>query len=316
LTARLFYFGRQEAMMQESTKGILCMILSNIMFCAMSCLVRFLSDFNVFTTTLYRFVFGIVTVLVLVIWGKATLSFNSKGKLITRGIVSGLAICLGFVGIIKLGIVKSSILFYTYPIFGSVLGILLLKEKVSVMKIAAILAAFIGMVLTTIKGNSISVSFFNIGLYELLAITGALLGGISIVLVKNLQKSETTSSIFFAQCLIGFLMVLVPSGKNTFEIPHTLIPLLLSVGFFATAGQLILTYGYKYISVGTGSVFVMLAPVFNLVAGIILFKEQISLYMAIGAVVILLSCSLIAIPKNAYEKMRLLVISGISKLQI
>jgi drug/metabolite transporter (DMT)-like permease len=136
----------------------------------------------------------------------------------------------------------------------------------------------------TSESIQVSVSF-----YELVALTGTVLAGLTVVLIKKLQSTDSTVAIFFAQCLVGLFIVAIPAGLGKETITPAAMAVLLSIGLLATAGQLLLTDSYKYLSVGRGSIVVMSAPVFNCIAGLLFFKEHLTIPMAAGALIMLIA---------------------------
>jgi len=65
--------------------------------------------------------------------------------------------------------------------------------------------------------------------------------------------------------------------------------LLISIGVLATIGQLLSTYSMLYMSVATGAAMILVTPLFNAAAGILLFHEQLTVHTIVGSVIILLS---------------------------
>jgi drug/metabolite transporter (DMT)-like permease len=140
-------------------------------------------------------------------------------------------------------------------------------------------------------GGDLRAVFSAFGLFEALAIGGTVLAGLSVVLVKQLQETESTSTIYFAQCLVGFWMVIVPAGAAPYSVGYAGVIILVLIGLLAAAGQLIMTEGYRYIPVATASIFVMTAPALNISAGALLFHEQFTMRTAVGSLVVLASCA-------------------------
>ena len=149
-----------------------------------------------------------------------------------------------------IGIAKATVAFYSSPIFATIGSALFLREKVSPQKWLVILSAFIGIYLIATSSTQ---SFDRIGLYDFLATMGALSAGVAVVLVKKLRDTESSHSIFFAQCIVGFWLVLLPANVVTSTIGLSGGLLLLAIGVTAAAGQLMMTYSYRYLPVSTGS---------------------------------------------------------------
>jgi drug/metabolite transporter (DMT)-like permease len=291
------------AVEKDVFKGAVFMVSANMAFCVMVCLVRYSAGVNAFISTLFRFIVGMGVIGLLAMSGRARLTFVNKQGLLLRGLLGGIAICTGFLSIVKLGVVKSSIIVNLYPIFAAIFSVPLLGERLRPGKILAFAGA-LGGVLIVLCGTSGTTRFLaNIGPYELIALGGTMLAGLSVVLIKQLQETESSSTICFAQCLVGFWIVIVPAGAAPFTLGYTGIIVLVLVGLFAAAGQLIMTEGYRYIPVSTGALFVMTAPVFNIAAGALLFHERFTMATTLGSLLALGSCGLVMWKKDA-EKTR------------
>lgn len=279
-------------MSSQSSKGIVLLVMSNLAFCGMACCARYAVSINICVTTMFRFIIGLGVVGILALAGRANLSFVNKRGLLLRGLMGGFAVWIGFISIAKLGIIVSSIIVYTYPLFASLFGFLLLKERINPWQIGAMAGSLFGVYFIVTATTSGHLVLGEDTLYELLALFGALLGGLTIVLVKKIQQTDSTSSIFFAQCLMGFWIMLVPASSSSVSFTMPLFVLLIAVGLFATIGQLLMTEGLKYVTVATSSLLVLLVPLLNFGAGIIFFKEQLTLPAIVGSLMILGATSL------------------------
>jgi drug/metabolite transporter (DMT)-like permease len=136
-------------------------------------------------------------------------------------------------------------------------------------------------------------SLAGIGFYELVAIAGSVTTGLAVVFVKKLHEKDNSMAIFFSQCIVGFWLFLVPSGATQAKGNLYELLLLILVGVVATIGQLFMTEGYKYVNVATGSLLQSLVPVFNLLSGWLIFREQFEPVEMIGAAIIVGSCFLL-----------------------
>ena len=59
-----------------------------------------------------------------------------------------------------------------------------------------------------------------------------------------------------------------------------------------------MTYGFKFVTVTTGATLALLTPVLNVLAGLILFQEEISATSAAGMIMVLIACGGIAVDKT------------------
>ncbi|MCW3804391.1 DMT family transporter [Plebeiibacterium marinum] len=271
----------------RSTKGYLLMAGSVVSFAIMSALVKSIPQINSTITTFVRFAVGVGILGLLAITKKIQLDFYRSPLLVLRGFTGGLAVFLLYFSIVKIGVGKATVFVYSYPIFATLFSVVFYKEKVKVIQWLFVIMAFGGIVLLSVK-NGFSVN--QISIYELLAIAGSLLSAISVMLVKKLHSTDSSTSIFFSQSLIGFWLFLLPSNMASANgnLHTTLI--LVSIGIISAIGQLIMTEGYKYVEVSRGSTMQMMVPVFNIVLGYYVFNEVLTLKEWIGAIMVIAGC--------------------------
>jgi len=279
-------------------RGTVFMMSANVVFCVMACLVRELSALNAWTTTLFRFLLGIGILGIFAMSGKVRLQFVNSRGLFVRGFIGGCATAIFFFSIPRLGLVRAGFIASLYPAFATVFGYFFLKERLSPLKWTALAVALVGVGI--LMGNPSGRAGLSQGIsrYDLFALFGTMLAGLTVVSIKRLQTTDSTVAIFFAQCLVGSLIVFVPASVHAAAIqPGTLVALLM-IGILATAGQLLSTDSYRYLSVSTGSLLVMTSPVFNCLAGLFIFHEPFSLRTAVGALVIMVSSAVLILDKN------------------
>jgi drug/metabolite transporter (DMT)-like permease len=273
-------------------KGMTLMGASNVAFCGMACLIRYASDVNAYTTTLFRFIIGLGIMCSLAMTGRIRLSFVDKKGLALRGLIGSVSVLISFISIPKLGLIWSSIIMNTYPVFAFVFGAILLKERITALGFVSLAGATAGMVILFVHGQS-HCTCSGAMTYKIIAVAGSVLAGLTVVLIKKLQETDSTASIFFAQCLVGLWVTVVPAGSVSLHCGFAGCALLIMIGVLATLGQLSMTEGYRHVSVSSGSVFVLSAPVINFGAGILLFHEPFSIWSLAGSAIVLFSSGLI-----------------------
>jgi drug/metabolite transporter (DMT)-like permease len=274
-------------MARTTTRGVVLMLCANLVFCIMACLVKQTSGCSAWTTTLFRFLMGIGIVSIFAISGRVKLRFVNSRGLFLRGLMGGSATAIFFYSLTKTGLVRTGFIVSLYPAFATMFGAILLKEQLSGKKILALLGALMGVVVLMYDRNAAGGPFSGIDRFELLALFGSLLAGLTVVSIKKLQSTDSTVAIFFAQCLVGAFIVFVPASITASALPPGALAALLLIGILATVGQLLSTDSYRYLSVASGSILVMTTPVLNCIAGLLFFHEPMSLQSGIGAVVIL-----------------------------
>ncbi len=272
-------------------KGALMMTASNVAFCGMIWLIRYATWLNSQTTTLFRFIVGLGVIGLLAMTGRIRLTFVDKKGLFVRGLFGGISVWMCYLSIAKLGLIKSSLIGYTYPLFASLLGVALIGERLGAAKLLSLAGAFAGMSLVVLGGRSRGVSW-GAGFWEAFALAGAALSGLTVVFIKKLRETDSTESIFFSQCLVGFWIMLVPATATPHPCGYAGCAFLIAIGLLAAIGQLLMTEGYRYMTVSSGSVITLLSPVLNVAVGAIVFHEPLTPLVIAGAAVLLASSAI------------------------
>lgn len=273
-------------------KGAGLILLSSLVFCLMSVVVRLGNNLNAFQLTFFRCAVGLAILGAGALLGLFSLHFVDKKALLMRGTVGGVATYFAFLGIVKLGIAKGTLITYSYPIFTAIFSFLILKERMSLKKIFCIFIAFAGLVLLSIDGIRTAKPQDGF-VYEPLIILGAALSGLAVVFVKKLHDTDSTHAIFFAQCLGGFWIVIFPAGHAASPGGHAAAIILILSGLLAATGQLLMTEGYKTLSATTGALITLLVPAMSMALGALLFNEPFSSHEISGSLMILAACATI-----------------------
>jgi drug/metabolite transporter (DMT)-like permease len=284
-------------------KGVVLILASTVFFCLMSALVRYASDIDPYKTTLFRFVVGLGILGTAALFGKIKLKFVNGRLLLLRGLFGGTAIMLLFWSISKLGVGKGTVLVYSFPIFASIFSAIFLKQRIGLLQLVAIFAAFFGIYLLACDNGNGPNLMDLLGGHEFLAVLGAMCGGMALVLVKKLHETDSSYSIYFAQCVVGMWIVVVPANTVPCSIGLSGGILLVAIGITATMGQLLMTEAYRYVEIPTGSLLGMLVPVMNYIVGVTVFGEFVSQQSVIGAVIVIGTCVVVIVRnKNGLVK--------------
>lgn len=275
---------------EHKLKGAALMVLACVSFTAMASLIKLVLHIDAYKTSMFRFIVGMALLGSAALGGKIQLVFNNGRLLFLRGLFGGAGVFIAYLSIVKLGMGKGIVLVSTYPIFACIFGAVLLKEKLGLKAVLAVLTAFIGIYFLSAGENAGTTLFSSFGVYEVIAVFGGLVGGLAIVIVRKLHKTDSSYAIFFSQCLVGFWLVVVPANIKSCTIGFKSGIILVLIGVAATVGQLFMTQSYKYLPVRTGSVIGMLEPVLNFVVGVLIFNEIFSGRSVFGTSLIVGSC--------------------------
>jgi drug/metabolite transporter (DMT)-like permease len=267
-------------------RAVSLMLLSAAAFTANVLLVRALGEFgevNVWLMACSRGLVGLAMICA-VYWREfQPTHLWLHRKVVERGLAGGIGIYVTYLTVVKLGAGRAVFISNTYVIWGALLAAWMLKEKLRPAVIVGGVAALIGIGLLT---NVFSADAHP-GIYDLLAVIGALLSAWVVVTIRQLHATEHTSTIFAAQCAYALVICGVPAVV-TFE-PLSLAAwgVMLLIGLTAGVGQLAMTRAFRDMPVAEGSLIQMLVPLGTALGGMLFFHEHFTTLELIGAALIL-----------------------------
>lgn len=277
-------------------RGILLMLGSAAFFVANLLIVRGLNQtehINVWIVSCARFVIGLLLV---VIWYRQDWEplhlFRSR-KLIERGIVGGAGVVGFYYTVLHLGAGRATFINNTYLIWGALLAVLLLRERMRPLLVVGSVAALGGLgLLTGAFATGAQVSG-----YDVVAILTAIGSGYVVVTIRHLHAAEHSSTIFSAQCVYGLLVCGIPALLHPQAIGLAAGLWLTVASVCAGAGQLMMTRAFRDLSVAEGSLLQMTVPLGIAAGEFALFGERFTVPELIGGALILGGCMLPALKR-------------------
>jgi len=273
--------------------GIATMLVSNLFFSLMAVLIRVDPQLSGIEAAFFRFAVGALFVVTAALFGVVHLRFKDVRGLLWRGIVGGISVALYFLPINEIGLGKTSLFQYTYPFYAILFSAIFLKEKISPAIGGLLVMALGGLVLVELP--SMGTGQWN--LWVVAAWASGVLSGLAVMFVKKLSSTESSSSIFLAQCIGGFWITLLPAHAVASPLGWGPAVLILAIGLSAAMGQLLMTWSYKHVDVSTGSLLGTMVPVVNIIAGVLFFGEAFGPLEIVGALVTLTACFLLVLVK-------------------
>ncbi len=265
------------------------MVLASVFFCVAGSLVKYGSYIGAYKLAFFRFVIGLGLIATAAMSGRVKLVFNNKRLLFLRGLAGGIAVFITLLSITKLGLGKGMVLISSYPIFASVISAVFLKERLRLFDIGAILTAIVGIYFIAYEEQQ-GFSLLVFGKYELLAVLGGVIAGIAVVLIRKLHDTDDSLAIYFSQCAVGMWLVVGPAFSSEGAIGLNGVFILLGIGATVSVGQLLMTEGFKYLQVKTGSLLLMLETVLCYAAGVVIFGEPLTWSCLSGSVLVIGAC--------------------------
>lgn len=283
--------------LEHKTKGASLIILACGFFCMAGCLIKSGSYIGAYRLAFFRFTLGLGLIAAAAMSGRVKLVFNNKKLLFWRGLTGGIAVSIALISITKLGLGKGMVLFSSYPVFANITSAIFLKERLRPLDFGAIAIAMVGIYFIAYDRQQSS-SLLVFGKYELLAVLGAAIAGISITLIRKLHDTDDSIAIYFSQCAVGMWLVIGPAFTTGGGIGLKGVFILLAIGAGVTTGQLLMTEGIKYVPVKVGSLLLLLEPMLCYIAGTIIFNEPLTTPCLLGTVLVIGACAAVLLSRE------------------
>ena len=213
--------------------------------------------------------------------------------LASRGLLGVMGTIAYYFTIEELGPGKATLISNTYVVIAALLAVWFLKESFSASKLAGNLLALIG--LTLLLASPAQLGHF--GWYEGLAVFGALMAAGTVIIIRELTRTETTAMIYTSQCVFILAGTIPFAAYELWRQPidSGSLVVLVAAAISATIGQLAMTEGFRHLTVAVGGAFQIGVPVVIAIGGVMLFGEVFTVPQIIGASLILAGCYLVMV---------------------
>lgn len=170
---------------------------------------------------------------------------------------------------------------FTTPIWGALLAVLFLGERMSARKIAAILFGLVGVLVIVRPGAA------PLDPGHLIILAGAIGFGISVVMVKSLTRTDSVVTIIFWMLIIQSAIGLVPAIAVWRTPTPEMWPWILIVSFTGMSSHFCMARALTYAEATVVMPMDFLRLPLSALIGFLLYSEQIDVFTAIGAALIL-----------------------------
>lgn len=213
-------------------------------------------------------------------------------KMLFASFLSAIRMYLYLCAYIYTSIGNAVIIFYSWPIFTTVLSAIVLKEKISTKQVLLLILAFLGLVLAYSDKEFTFEDKDFIGMVA--SLLSALVYAWTVILFKTESDNYHRNEIIFYQNLIGIVLFL-PFFIINFPVAEW-ADIKMSVFYAALVGLVIFNlffYGLKHLKASTASSIMYIEVVSAIIFSFLWYGEELSTNMIIGGGLILLSSFLI-----------------------
>ena len=270
---------------QNERLGILLMIITTIVFASQDGLSKYLAtEYNVYMVVMIRYWFFAAFVISVSSQKTGGIKRVAKTKSpilqIFRSLILVAEMCITILAFTLLGLAETHAIFASYPLIIAMLSGPILGEYVGWRRWLAICVGFIGILIILNPGNGI------FSPYALVPLVGAILFALYGLLTRYVGKYDNSSTSFFWTGVVGSIAMTIiglnywdPVSKSDWS-----IMLLLSAS--GVVGHYLLIKCYEVAEASAVQPFAYLQLIWASMIGIIIFGEQITTNVLIGACII------------------------------
>ncbi len=270
---------------QNERLGILLMIITTIVFASQDGLSKYLAtEYNVYMVVMIRYWFFAAFVISMSSRRTGGIKRVAKTKSpilqIFRSVILVAEMCITILAFTLLGLAETHSIFASYQLFIEMLSGPILGEYVGWRRWLAISVVFIGILIILNPGNGI------FSPYALVPLAGAILFALYGLLTRYVGQYDNSSTSFFWTGVVGSIAMTVvglnfwdPVSKSDWS-----IMLLLSAS--GVVGHYLLIKCYEVAEASAVQPFAYLQLIWASMIGIIIFGEQITTNVLIGACII------------------------------
>lgn len=268
------------------------MLLSTFAFTLLNVTVKKLVHYDTYQLVFFRSLGSLFFTTGFIIYHKLPLIGNNNKLLILRSFVGLMSMSLFFMSMKYLPVGTAVTLRYLSPIFGAILAIYLLKEKIIPIQWIFFIIAFGGVVL--LKFSDIEIN--SLGLSLILG--SAFFGGLVYILLNKIGTTEHPLTV------VNYFMVFSTIIGGLLSIFNWKTPqkedwiLLLSMGVFGFYGQLYMTKAFQIASVNIIAPLKYIEVIFSVIVGVIFLQEVYDMWSILGIIMIILGLVLNIIYKR------------------
>ncbi len=270
---------------QNERLGILLMIITTIVFASQDGLSKYLAtEYNVYMVVMIRYWFFAAFVISMSSRRTGGIKRVAKTKSpilqIFRSLILVAEMCITILAFTLLGLAETHAIFASYPLIIAMLSGPILGEYVGWRRWLAICVGFIGILIILNPGNGI------FSPYALVPLAGAILFALYGLLTRYVGQYDDSSTSFFWTGVVGSIAMTV-IGLNFWDpVSRSDWSVMLLLSASGVVGHYLLIKCYEVAEASAVQPFAYLQLIWASMIGIIIFGEQITTNVLIGACII------------------------------
>ena len=270
---------------QNERLGIFLMVITTIVFASQDGLSKYLAtEYNVYMVVMIRYWFFAAFVMTISSRKPGGVKQVAKTKTpllqIFRSLLLVAEMCVTILAFTLLGLAETHAIFASYPLIIAMLSGPILGERVGWRRWLAICVGFFGILIILNPGNGI------FSPYALVPLAGAILLAVYCLLTRYAGQYDNSSTSFFWTGIIGCI-AMTAIGLNFWDpVSQADWSIMLILSASGMLGHFLLIKCYEVAEASAVQPFAYLQLIWASIIGIIIFGEQITTNVFIGACII------------------------------
>ena len=270
---------------QNEHLGIFLMVITTIVFAGQDGLSKYLAtEYNVYMVVMIRYWFFAAFVMTISSHKPGGVKRVAKTKTpllqIFRSLLLVAEMCVTILAFTLLGLAETHAIFASYPLIIAMLSGPILGEHVGWRRWLAICVGFFGILIILNPGNGI------FSPYALVPLAGAILFALYGLLTRYAGQYDNSSTSFFWTGIIGCI-AMTAIGLNFWDpVSQADWSIMLILSASGMLGHFLLIKCYEVAEASAVQPFAYLQLIWASIIGIIIFGEQITTNVFIGACII------------------------------
>ena len=249
------------------------------------------------TMTFFRLIVPTIILFIYLKFKKTKFFHGNYKIMLFSSLLNAVRIWLYILSFKYTSIGKGIIILFTWPIFATIFGRIILKEKLEKKVLLLIIVSFLGIVIVHLNNNTSFVDKDFLGMVIMLI--SAITFSLSMIIFKKEAINYSRIETVFYQNFLGGIIFLpfIFINKPLPNFNQTVLGLMYGI-LVGIVAFILFFYSLKRLKVSYYSVLTYLEVPIAVILGIIFFKETVTINMVIGGVLIFISGMLLVLWKN------------------
>lgn len=273
----------------DKIKAIIYMIISSILFTTMNFFSKLSIGITLYQKAFVANITAVIIISIIILKNKISFIGNKENRkyLIIRGICGVASLIALYYSIDHLILSDSTILAKFSPIFATIFGIFISKDKIDKKQIFFLLITFLGAIF--IIKPKFSLEFFP----ALIGLFSAASAGMAFTMIRIIRDKENSYTIIFYNIalatLINFPFMFFSTENYSYK--SSFVYMILG-GLCIAFGQIFLTLAYKKSPASNIAIYDYIGLIVSGIYGFVVFNEIPDVYSLIGYTIIFTSAIL------------------------